>query len=135
MEVRELIASCPQLLALSVHGIALELFQAHLCKRIQTNLRARACNFCILFCLQPAKLLEAPLTMIVSHPEHESIYVNDIACRSFGRETLRSVCNLMLDNLPTGALSRLIKTGVVHNIWFAICLLGVRSASACAALC
>ncbi len=43
------------------------------------------------------------MRVIVSHPEHDSIYVNDLACRSFGRETLRSLCNLMLENLPAGA--------------------------------
>ena len=81
---------------------------------------------------QPARLLQAPLAMIASHPEHESIYANDIACRPFGRETLRSVCNLMLDNLPTGASS----SGLARNAtrMLSACLL-VRRRSACAASC
>ena len=48
-------------------------------------------------------MLENPLQWITSHPEHDAIYVTDPACRSFGRETLRGVCNLMLENMPTGA--------------------------------
>ena len=54
---------------------------------------------------QSFQTLSTPMRVIVSHPEHESIYVNDLACRSFGRETLRGMCNLMLENLPTGAAS------------------------------
>jgi len=56
---------------------------------------------------QSFQTLSTPMRVIVSHPEHESIYVNDLACRSFGRETLRGMCNLMLENLPTGAASTL----------------------------
>jgi hypothetical protein len=55
---------------------------------------------------QSTQTLSTPMRVIVSHPEHDSIYVNDLACRSFGRETLRSLCNLMLENLPAGAPRR-----------------------------
>ena len=47
--------------------------------------------------------MENPLQWITAHPEHDAVYVEDPACRSFGRETLRGLCNLMLENLPTGA--------------------------------
>ncbi len=52
---------------------------------------------------QSNKTLEHPLQWLVAHPEHDAIYVDDPACRSFGREPLRGLCNLMLENLPTGA--------------------------------
>ena len=54
-------------------------------------------------CAQSNKTLEHPLQWLVAHPEHDAIYVDDPACRSFGREALRGLCNLMLENLPTGA--------------------------------
>ena len=52
---------------------------------------------------QSNQTLEHPLQWLVGHPEHDAIYVDDPACRSFGREALRGLCNLMLENLPTGA--------------------------------
>lgn len=57
-------------------------------------------------CAQFDKAMENPLQWITAHPEHDHIYVSDPACRSFGRETLRTLCNLMLENLPAGAQGR-----------------------------
>lgn len=54
-------------------------------------------------CAQSNTSLEHPLQWLVAHPEHDAIYVDDPACRSFGREPLRGLCNLMLENMPAGA--------------------------------
>ena len=61
------------------------------------------------------KALENPLQWIAAHPDHDSIYVNDPACRAFGRKTLRGLCNLMLENLPAGAQGRTC----CHSLHFA----------------
>ena len=40
---------------------------------------------------------------IVSHPEHDTVYVKDPACRSFSHVTLQTFIQIILDNMPTGA--------------------------------
>ncbi len=83
---------------------------------------------------QSTQTLSTPMRVIVSHPEHDSIYVNDLACRSFGRETLRSLCNLMLENLPAGA-PRPTPPYNLHHRPQHVCLLTQHVVSAMPAVC
>ena len=39
---------------------------------------------------------------IVSHSEHDTVYVKDLACRSFSYATLRLMCDIILENMPAG---------------------------------
>ena len=41
---------------------------------------------------------------IVSHSEHDTVYVKDLACRSFSYATLRLMCDIILENMPAGEI-------------------------------
>ena len=40
---------------------------------------------------------------IVSHPEHDVVYVKDPACRSFSYKTLQTFIQIVVENMPAGA--------------------------------
>ena len=42
------------------------------------------------------------LQAIVSHAEHDTVYVMDWACRSFSYSTLRTMIEVVLENMPAG---------------------------------
>lgn len=44
------------------------------------------------------------LQAIVSHDEHDTVYAKDLACRSFSYATLRTMVEIVLENLPAGAM-------------------------------
>ena len=41
---------------------------------------------------------------IVAHPEHDTVYVKDPACRSFSYDTLKLFIEIILENMPTGEI-------------------------------
>ena len=49
-------------------------------------------------------LIHALLQAIVSHEEHDTVYVKDYACRSFSVATLRAMIEVVLENMPAGRL-------------------------------
>ena len=51
----------------------------------------------------PGGVVRAPGQAIVSHPEHDTVYVTDPACRSFSHATLKMFIEIVLENMPTGA--------------------------------
>jgi hypothetical protein len=40
---------------------------------------------------------------IVSHVEHDTVYVTDPACRSFSKNTLKNFIQIVVENMPAGA--------------------------------
>lgn len=42
------------------------------------------------------------LQAIVSHAEHDTVYAKDWACRSFSYATLRTMIEVVLENMPAG---------------------------------
>ena len=42
----------------------------------------------------------------MSHEEHDTVYAKDLACRSFSFSTLRTMVEIVLENLPAGGSLR-----------------------------
>ena len=75
-------------------------------------------------------LIHALLQAIVSHEEHDTVYVKDYACRSFSVATLRAMIEVVLENMPAGRLPSK-EQFAVHE---ASQLPSVSSSNACCAI-
>ena len=53
---------------------------------------------------------------IVSHEEHDTVYVKDYACRSFSVATLRAMIEVVLENMPAGRLPSKVQFAVHESL-------------------